>query len=653
MSLRPTALLLFAGALLAARTAAAAEELWHVVKINGNEAGHMCTRTEPEGGGFSTSVDNVFRMARMGTEIVIEQSLTQVEDARGQVVAVRERSLMAKSETLYDGVVKDGVLEFTTTSTGKPRTDRIEWPEDMPGPEEIRRRILATGLAPGAEVKAAQFEFLIGRPIGLTMRIVGPDRIELAGVPRTLTKIVAEADLEGIPEVTSWVDERGESLRTETTMVGVAMVTELADAATVARIKEGGTKAAAAEVFNQSMIGANVRLPRPRSLTAIEYRLAPKAAGVDLPALEDERQHVRHRDAEGGAIVLEVRLVVPGADRRQRRPLADSTPELAEFLTPNSMLESDDPVIQDLAASTVGDETDAWAAAQLLERRVYGLIAKKSFGVGFASALETCQTREGDCSEHAVLLAALCRAAGIPARVAMGLVYVGGIFGGHAWTEVSIDGTWYALDATLGRGSADPTHIRMGASSLKGGGMADGFLGVMQGLGNLDLTILAYEDGARRVEVSGASATATVADGFFADPVEGVRFRMPHGFDLGVAEPEILAMNRDYTLAKLTAANGAIIEVAAHSVPFDATLERWMTAHAKGLGDGKGRPTSRTIAGRDGSFVLCAGDEQSGSAGLAAVLIADSLYSVEGRGLSDEQLDELIALLETLEIAAR
>ena len=34
------------------------------------------------------------------------------------------------------------------------------------------------------------------------------------------------------------------------------------------------------------------------------------------------------------------------------------------------------------------------------------------------------RTRSGDCSEHAVLLTALLRARGIPARVSHGLVYL-------------------------------------------------------------------------------------------------------------------------------------------------------------------------------------------------------------------------------------
>ena len=51
------------------------------------------------------------------------------------------------------------------------------------------------------------------------------------------------------------------------------------------------------------------------------------------------------------------------------------------------------------------------------------------------------KSREGDCTEHAVFLMALCRARGIPARGAMGLVYLESqrAFFYHMWTEVYID----------------------------------------------------------------------------------------------------------------------------------------------------------------------------------------------------------------------
>jgi len=56
----------------------------------------------------------------------------------------------------------------------------------------------------------------------------------------------------------------------------------------------------------------------------------------------------------------------------------------------------------------------------------------------------------GDCNEHAVLLAALGRAVGVPTRLVAGVVYVDGAFLYHAWCEVWL-GEWVAVDPAFGR----------------------------------------------------------------------------------------------------------------------------------------------------------------------------------------------------------
>ena len=70
------------------------------------------------------------------------------------------------------------------------------------------------------------------------------------------------------------------------------------------------------------------------------------------------------------------------------------------------------------------------------------------------------RTRAGDCNEHATLLTALLRAAGIPARLSIGLVYTRDKFYYHAWTEAYL-GEWISMDATLDQMPADASHIKL------------------------------------------------------------------------------------------------------------------------------------------------------------------------------------------------
>ena len=122
-------------------------------------------------------------------------------------------------------------------------------------------------------------------------------------------------------------------------------------------------------------------------------------------------------------------------------------------------------------------------AARRIRNFVRKYITKKNFSVGYATAAEVAVSREGDCSEHAVLAAAMCRAAGIPAQVVFGPTYVGEFashkhtFGPHAWFRVYVGGKWVQMDAAL-PGGWDPGHIALAA----GDGDTDDFfqlVGVM------------------------------------------------------------------------------------------------------------------------------------------------------------------------------
>jgi transglutaminase-like putative cysteine protease len=89
---------------------------------------------------------------------------------------------------------------------------------------------------------------------------------------------------------------------------------------------------------------------------------------------------------------------------------------------------------------------------------VYRNIEKRPV-LSLPDALSTLENRMGDCNEHAVLMAALARAAGIPCRVEAGLVYLKGRFYYHAWNLVYV-GRWITVDSLFGQLPADVGHIR-------------------------------------------------------------------------------------------------------------------------------------------------------------------------------------------------
>jgi hypothetical protein len=131
---------------------------------------------------------------------------------------------------------------------------------------------------------------------------------------------------------------------------------------------------------------------------------------------------------------------------------------LDDYLAPTLFIQSDHPDIQALSEKICGQDGDALQCATRLSNWVYANIQKHPT-MSIPNALEVLAVRQGDCNEHAVLLAALCRARGIPARISAGLVYMNGSFYYHAWNEVYLH-MWISLDATLDQFPADVTHIK-------------------------------------------------------------------------------------------------------------------------------------------------------------------------------------------------
>jgi hypothetical protein len=136
------------------------------------------------------------------------------------------------------------------------------------------------------------------------------------------------------------------------------------------------------------------------------------------------------------------------------------------FLKPEPLIQSDHERIRSLVRSILGDEPPAapLARARLLMDWIRRNIEPRPV-LSMPDALSTLDNRMGDCNEHAMLFAAMARAAGIPARVEAGLVYLQGKFYYHAWNLLFL-GRWVTADALFGQLPADATHLRLATGSV-------------------------------------------------------------------------------------------------------------------------------------------------------------------------------------------
>ncbi|MCC6697835.1 MAG: transglutaminase domain-containing protein, partial [Candidatus Hydrogenedentes bacterium] len=112
---------------------------------------------------------------------------------------------------------------------------------------------------------------------------------------------------------------------------------------------------------------------------------------------------------------------------------------------------------------------------------VYNNIEKRPV-LSIPSALDVLATAQGDCNEHTVLYTALARCAGVPTRIAIGIVWSEDyrVFYYHAWPEVYANGRWTWIDPTLGQPLADATHIKLLTGGLESWWQLVPFLGQLK-----------------------------------------------------------------------------------------------------------------------------------------------------------------------------
>jgi hypothetical protein len=197
--------------------------------------------------------------------------------------------------------------------------------------------------------------------------------------------------------------------------------------------------------------------PAPASGPTNRYRL-PAGAGLPL----DEFQQMADD-------------IVTTFSDAQPSVLADPTP----YLKAEPQLELDDPQLKAWVDALVARHQVAKPVlAERLRLAVRGYIVKKDLSMGDGSALEAFRSRTGDCSEHANLLAAVLRIAGIPSRVELGMVYAQDYGGwvGHAWNSAYVDDRWVHLDSAY-PGIPRSCYLKLGTTSGEGQNTGAAMLG--------------------------------------------------------------------------------------------------------------------------------------------------------------------------------
>jgi hypothetical protein len=261
---------------------------------------------------------------------------------------------------------------------------------------------------------------------------------------------------------TMWVDSAGHVLREDETGGMVMEVTSKEKALDIPDANPSGQ-----DILADLAVHSIGNIEDPRNIK----RLRLQIAGVDpgLFNLSDDFQTV----ISTNPLIVEIHT-----GQIDSSTLTDSGP----YLGADPFLQVTDPRIVEASNSIVGDETSPVSKVEKLGHWVFKSI-QKDYTVSLPSAVDVLTVKKGDCNEHTALFTALARAAGIPTKMCIGLVYKDGIFYYHAWPAVHLAG-WTPIDPTFGQERADATHLKL----VEGGFERQADL--MRVVGKIKITVL-------------------------------------------------------------------------------------------------------------------------------------------------------------------
>jgi transglutaminase-like putative cysteine protease len=173
--------------------------------------------------------------------------------------------------------------------------------------------------------------------------------------------------------------------------------------------------------------------------------------------------------------------------------LAPSDPVTADHLRSTFLVDHSSPEVQAVASLAKG-KLGSHPGADALADFVADYITTKDLQRDYDVASVIARRREGDCTEHAVLLTALARSFGIPARIVHGVALMtlsGRVFAfGHAWVEVHDARGWRVADAAV---PASEPHVVVPLFVVREEGPAFGF-GLVAGTATLQIRRVLIED---------------------------------------------------------------------------------------------------------------------------------------------------------------
>lgn len=440
--------------------------------LDGSRAGNIHTEVRetetPEGPVYHHHVVMNLLVRRYGAVVPMKMEQSTVESAEGKVLGLGMVQHLDQGSQVLKGRVEGGEVVVSQGTVDK----RLPFPAEAMGPVAQERLILEKSRQKGAAWKMTSYELSLQAPTVLEARSLGQEDTETPRAPSgdKPATVVKEAldKVEVVPrpvkignqEITLpslevWCKE-GKAVKSRVDMPGLGPITLVRCGREEAE-RPGKPGEIPPDLGARTLVFLDRPIAGIHGMREVAYLFQIQGEKDPSRAFSIDSRQVAGVEKDGGVV-----LTVKGGEGAY-----SPAPQPGKAsLESNFYIDSADPAVTEFAAKAIGDEKDPWRKVLRVEALVHQRMNSTS-SVGFARASQVARDLRGDCRQHAMLTAAACRACGVPARTALGLVYITDeptgkpALGFHMWTEVWVNGSWRGIDATLGQGKVGPGHVKI------------------------------------------------------------------------------------------------------------------------------------------------------------------------------------------------
>jgi len=428
--------------LAAADLQAAPDRVWHTQTIDGVRAGYAWQDAEHGDAATVEHAASHLVVRQLGHRSLLERNVTLTRNAAGVAVSMRFESLVGTVHVGWQATVVGTRLHIEPLPGHRGESRDIAIPDDARiGPLSPSEDYAALWHDGKATLRTRTFD-------PDSQRFVEREATRLAADPSRPQLVhlrVAWHSEQGTRIEDLWFDATGQLQELKTRALGGDLMWTPCPTDCDAAVAEP------IDPMDRLVVRSPVWIPVSDTHRTLRY----------VVARDDGRPLLRATSEQAVAFSQGYAVVTICKDCGEPEPASEA--DIARFLAANAWVRSDDAEIRHTSVGIVSPVASVdWRMRKLADfvtRRMRGTI---DF-LGYADATTALHTGSGDCTEFAVLLAALARAQGIPTRVAIGVAYSdhfsgrSNVFSPHTWVQAWDGHTWKSYDAALN--GFDATHI--------------------------------------------------------------------------------------------------------------------------------------------------------------------------------------------------